>query len=104
VCASEVDQWLGKASRYPAEIGHEVAGVVEDVAQGEEGSLKPGDSVVSWVPGGGRTSGTIAIVGYHQGGQRALDLGHWNERALRIVNAHFRTMETIPRQRWRIFR
>jgi len=27
-----------------------------------------------------RTSGTIAIVGYHQGGTRSLDLGHWNER------------------------
>lgn len=227
VCSSEVDKWLGHGRDYPAEIGHEVAGVVERVAPGDETGLAAGDHVVSWVPGGGmtefmviesghairvapgsafpaaaepmaccvnavelaapalgadvliigtgfmsqlltrlsllkgarsvtvvgrsgealarsaaggatrvvdlrtespaevvgadggadgvdvtyeatgsqdgltlagrvtRTGGTIAIVGYHQGGPRTIDLASWNERAFRIANAHFRDLSTI---------
>ncbi|MDX3224954.1 zinc-binding dehydrogenase [Streptomyces sp. ME19-01-6] len=228
LCASEIDQWLGRSGRYPVEIGHEVAGVVEDIAPDQEGGpLSVGDHVVSWVPGGGftefmvietrhaipvrpgivfpavaeplaccvnavelaapragadvviigtgfmslliqrlsilkgarsvivagrrpaalarcaeqgatrvvdlrtesladvvaadtegggadvtyeatgaqdaltlagqatRTSGTIAIVGYHQGEPRTVDLAHWNEQAFRIANAHFRDLPTI---------
>ncbi len=228
VCSSEVDKWLGHGASYPAEIGHEVAGVVEEVAPGGDPALAVGDHVVSWVPGGGmagfvpvearhairvrpggvfpaaaepvaccvnavelaapalgadvlvigtgfmgqllvrlsllkgarsvtvagrrpealarsvaggasrvvdlraaslpeavgagpdgsggadvtyeatgaqdgltlagratRTGGTVAIVGYHQGGPRTLDLAYWNERAFRIANAHFRDLDTI---------
>ncbi|MFD8377329.1 zinc-binding dehydrogenase [Streptomyces sp. NPDC059679] len=228
LCASEADQWLGRSGRYPVEIGHEIAGVVEEIAPGDEGGpLSVGDHVVAWVPGGGftefmvietrhaipvrpgrvfpavaeplsccvnavelaaprvgadvviigtgfmalliqrlsvlkgarsvivagrrptalarcaeqgatrvvdlrteslaavvaadteaggadltyeatgaqdaltlagqvtRTSGTIAIVGYHQGEPRTVDLAHWNERAFRIANAHFRDLPTI---------
>ena len=42
-----------------------------------------------------RTSGTLAIVGYHQDGPRTLDLEMWNRRALRLANAHFRDIATI---------
>jgi L-iditol 2-dehydrogenase len=42
-----------------------------------------------------RMSGTVAIVGYHQGAPRALRLGEWNWMAFRIVNAHFREVATI---------
>jgi 2-desacetyl-2-hydroxyethyl bacteriochlorophyllide A dehydrogenase len=44
-----------------------------------------------------RMSGKIAIVGFHQGGTRAIPLGHWNWMAFTIVNAHFREVETIMR-------
>jgi threonine dehydrogenase-like Zn-dependent dehydrogenase len=42
-----------------------------------------------------RMSGKLAIVGYHQGGTRAIRLGHWNWMAFDIVNAHFRDKDTI---------
>jgi L-iditol 2-dehydrogenase len=42
-----------------------------------------------------RMSGKLAIVGYHQGGTRAIRLGHWNWMAFDIVNAHFRDKTTI---------
>jgi L-iditol 2-dehydrogenase len=44
-----------------------------------------------------RMSGTIAIVGYHQGEQRTIPLGQWNWMAFRIANAHFREVTTILR-------
>jgi 2-desacetyl-2-hydroxyethyl bacteriochlorophyllide A dehydrogenase len=44
-----------------------------------------------------RMSGTLAIVGYHQGEPRSIPLGHWNWMALKIVNAHFRDTATIMR-------
>jgi L-iditol 2-dehydrogenase len=42
-----------------------------------------------------RMSGTVAIVGYHQGAPRSIPLGHWNWMAYRLVNAHFRDVGTI---------
>jgi L-iditol 2-dehydrogenase len=42
-----------------------------------------------------RMSGKVAIVGYHQGADRALPLGQWNWMAYEIVNAHFRDPRTI---------
>jgi L-iditol 2-dehydrogenase len=42
-----------------------------------------------------RMSGTVAIVGYHQGQPRSIPLGDWNWNAFRIVNAHFRDVTTI---------
>jgi L-iditol 2-dehydrogenase len=42
-----------------------------------------------------RMGGKLAIVGYHQGGPREVDIGRWNWMALEIVNAHFRDAETI---------
>jgi threonine dehydrogenase-like Zn-dependent dehydrogenase len=56
LCASEADQWLGRSGRYPVEIGHEVAGVVEEIAPDDEGGpLSADDHVVAWVTGGGFT-------------------------------------------------
>jgi L-iditol 2-dehydrogenase len=42
-----------------------------------------------------RMSGTVAIVGYHQGAPRSIPLGQWNWMAYRLVNAHFRDVDTI---------
>ncbi len=42
-----------------------------------------------------RMEGTLAIVGYHQGGSRSIPLGHWNWMAYRIANCHFRDVDTI---------
>ncbi len=44
-----------------------------------------------------RMSGTIAVVGYHQGAGRTVPLGYWNWMAFTIVNAHFRDLATILR-------
>jgi L-iditol 2-dehydrogenase len=44
-----------------------------------------------------RMSGTVGIVGYHQGSPRTIDLAHWNWMAFRIANAHFREEATILR-------
>jgi threonine dehydrogenase-like Zn-dependent dehydrogenase len=42
-----------------------------------------------------RMSGTVAIVGYHQGPPRAIPLAQWNWKAFRIANAHFRDLSII---------
>jgi L-iditol 2-dehydrogenase len=42
-----------------------------------------------------RMSGTIAIVGFHQGADRSIPLGQWNWMAFKIANAHFRDVDTI---------
>lgn len=44
-----------------------------------------------------RMSGTIVLVGFHQGGDRTINLSHWNWMAFSIVNAHFRNVTTIMR-------
>ena len=44
-----------------------------------------------------RMSGTVAIVGYHQGPSRTIDLAAWNWMAFRVANAHFRDVATILR-------
>jgi len=44
-----------------------------------------------------RMSGTIAIVGFHQGADRAIPLAYWNWMAFTIVNAHFRDLAVIMR-------
>jgi threonine dehydrogenase-like Zn-dependent dehydrogenase len=42
-----------------------------------------------------RMEGTLAIVGYHQGGIREIPLANWNWMAFRIANCHFRNIDTI---------
>ena len=42
-----------------------------------------------------RMEGTLAIVGYHQGGTREIPLATWNWMAFRIANCHFRDVDTI---------
>jgi threonine dehydrogenase-like Zn-dependent dehydrogenase len=44
-----------------------------------------------------RMSGTIAIVGFHQGAAREIPLAQWNWMAFRIVNVHFRDIDVIMR-------
>jgi L-iditol 2-dehydrogenase len=44
-----------------------------------------------------RMSGKLCIVGYHQGGTRAIPLADWNWMAFELVNAHFRDIDTIMR-------
>jgi threonine dehydrogenase-like Zn-dependent dehydrogenase len=44
-----------------------------------------------------RMSGTIAIVGFHQGTSRELPLAYWNWMAFNLVNAHFRDLAVIMR-------
>ena len=44
-----------------------------------------------------RMSGTVTIVGYHQGPPRTIDLAHWNWMAFHVANAHFREVATILR-------
>jgi threonine dehydrogenase-like Zn-dependent dehydrogenase len=40
-------------------------------------------------------SGKLCIVGYHQGEPRSVDLARWNWMAFQILNAHFRSIDTI---------
>ncbi len=42
-----------------------------------------------------RGHGTLAIVGYHQGGARSVDLAMWNWKAIDVVNAHVRRMSLL---------
>lgn len=42
-----------------------------------------------------RMEGKLCVVGYHQGGTRAIPLAHWNYMAFRLVNGHFRDPATI---------
>ncbi|MEV4470925.1 zinc-binding dehydrogenase [Nonomuraea salmonea] len=44
-----------------------------------------------------RMSGTIAIVGFHQGADRSVPLAYWNWMAFTLVNAHFRDVNVIMR-------
>jgi threonine dehydrogenase-like Zn-dependent dehydrogenase len=44
-----------------------------------------------------RMSGKVVIVGYHQGGLREIPLAEWNWKALQVINAHFREVQTIMR-------
>jgi L-iditol 2-dehydrogenase len=53
VCASELGLWVGREpDDLPAEIGHEIAGVVEAAGPGAT-TIAVGDSVVVWVAEGG---------------------------------------------------
>ena len=44
-----------------------------------------------------RMSGKVAIVGFHHGGMRQINLAYWNWMAFHILNAHFREISTILR-------
>ena len=53
LCTSEVDLWLGRNDDLlPAAIGHEIAGIIEDVGEGVT-NLAVGDRVAAWVHDGG---------------------------------------------------
>jgi threonine dehydrogenase-like Zn-dependent dehydrogenase len=44
-----------------------------------------------------RMSGRIALVGFHQGEPRSINLGYWNWMAFAVINAHYRDVGTIMR-------
>lgn len=44
-----------------------------------------------------RMSGTLVLVGFHQGEPRPVPLGHWNWMGFRLANAHFRDPAVIMR-------
>ena len=53
VCTSELDMWSGRAAeKLPVALGHEVAGVVEEIGE-DVGTVKVADRVAVWVHGGG---------------------------------------------------
>jgi L-iditol 2-dehydrogenase len=53
VCTSELDMWSGRAAeKLPLALGHEVAGVVEEIGE-DVGTVKVADRVAVWVHGGG---------------------------------------------------
>jgi L-iditol 2-dehydrogenase len=53
VCTSELDMWTGRAAeKLPAALGHEVAGLVEEIGE-DVGAVEVGDRVAVWVHGGG---------------------------------------------------
>ena len=53
ICTSDVDLWRGKGQEpFPAAIGHEVAGTIEQIGSGVK-NASVGDRVAAWVEGGG---------------------------------------------------
>jgi L-iditol 2-dehydrogenase len=53
VCTSELDMWSGRAAeKLPLALGHEVAGVVEEIGE-DVATVKVADRVAVWVHGGG---------------------------------------------------
>ena len=42
-----------------------------------------------------RLEGTLCIAGFHQGEGRTLPIAEWNWKALRLINAHFRSIDVM---------
>ena len=89
------------ATRTVDVTDHELADVVAELTDGrgadvsfEVTGVQPGLDFLGKVT---RMSGTVAIVGYHQGPPRTIDLATWNWMAFRVANAHFREPTTILR-------
>lgn len=60
LCASDVDLWVGKdLDHLPEAIGHEAAGVIEEVGH-EVRTLRVGEQVATWVPDGGMAEQMVA--------------------------------------------
>jgi threonine dehydrogenase-like Zn-dependent dehydrogenase len=76
-----------------AVVSELTGGVGADVSF-EVTGVQPGLDLLGAVT---RMSGTVAIVGYHQGPPRTIDLATWNWMAFRVANAHFREVATILR-------
>jgi L-iditol 2-dehydrogenase len=72
-----------------------VAGLTDD--RGVDVSIEATgtQAALSMLDGLTRMGGTVTIAGYHQGGQRSIDLATWNWKAFRVVNAHFRDVGVI---------
>jgi threonine dehydrogenase-like Zn-dependent dehydrogenase len=82
------------------DVAHEdLPAIVRELTDGrgadvsfEATGVQPGLDALGQVT---RMSGTVAIVGYHQGPPRTIDLAHWNWMAFHVANAHFREVATI---------
>jgi threonine dehydrogenase-like Zn-dependent dehydrogenase len=72
-------------------VNEETGGAGADVSIEVTGVQAPLDALGDIT----KMSGTVAIVGYHQGAPRSIPLGSWNWKAFRIVNAHFRDVDVI---------
>jgi threonine dehydrogenase-like Zn-dependent dehydrogenase len=106
VVADTRDDALDRAAAHGATrtvnvVRESLADVVGELTSGrgadaafEVTGVQPGLDLLGEVT---RMSGTVAIVGYHQGERRTLPLAQWNWMAFRIVNAHFREVTTILR-------
>jgi NADPH:quinone reductase len=82
------------------EVRRLTGGRLCDVAIEAVGSQPALDLAGSLVAEGGR----LVIAGYHQDGQRQVDMQSWNWRGLDVVNAHERAPEAYRRgcaRRWR---
>ena len=66
-------------------VGPKGATVVVE-AVGKQAGLDLASRLVGW-------NGRIAIVGYHQGEPRAVDVGLWNVKGIDVINAHERYAE-----------
>lgn len=60
VCASEVHRWERGTPELPQRLGHEPAGVVEEVGE-EVDSLKPGDRVAAFASGKGAFAEYVVV-------------------------------------------
>lgn len=78
-----------------------LADVVSDVTAGRGADVTfectGTQAALAGVGAATRMSGTIAIVGFHQGESRTIPLSYWNWMAFKLVNAHFREVSTIMR-------
>jgi threonine dehydrogenase-like Zn-dependent dehydrogenase len=93
---------LERAARLGATRIADVAALPDVVAAQTGGALADVTFEVTGAPAAlatlgrvTRMSGKVAIVGYHQGADRPIALGHWNWMAYEIVNAHFRDPAAI---------
>lgn len=60
LCTSELDLWSGRdPAKLPERIGHEIAGVVQELGPGVT-DFAPGQRVTAWVPGGGFAEEAVA--------------------------------------------
>jgi len=65
VCSSEIGVWTGQAGDpFPAAIGHEFAGVVEEIGD-QVTSVRVGDHVAAWVPEGGGFAEEAVVEARH---------------------------------------
>lgn len=79
------DEWfLTEFSHWSSGRGADV--VVE--ATGTQPGLELAGKLV-------KPHGVLSILGFHQGGPRAIDVGMWNWKAIDVVNAHVRKRDDL---------
>lgn len=84
--AKEVVELAEEEWRVVEQVDELTGGASCDVVVEAVGTQGPLDLAPKLLREGGR----LVIAGFHQDGQRTLDIGMWNWKGLEIVNAHFR--------------